>query len=215
MSSSWSVTATVGEVGITIAITDALQEDDILSGLAGYGAQGGKALADKMDADAAALLSGFSNTTGVTTGGLDVDTFISAIGALEARDAPGPYVAVLHPVQVHQLRSDMAASSASWVNNVSDQRLGANGNAGFVGNWFGVDVYQSTNVPENTRSTVDVYDGGIFTKGQALVHVSKRDARSEFERDASARLSEITVTARYADAELVDEFGQVLFSNQA
>lgn len=209
-----SITATVGEVGITIAVTDALQEDDILSGLAEYGRQGGRALADKMDSDAAALLTGFSNTTGVTTGGLTVASFLTAIGALEARDAPGPYVAVLHPVQVHQLRSAMAASSASWVNNVTDQRLGANGNAGFVGNWFGVDVYQSTNTPTNTRSTVAVYDGAIFTKGQALVHVSKRDARSEFERDASARLSEITVTARYANAELVDEYGQVLYSNQ-
>lgn len=210
-----SITVTVGEVGITIAVTDALQEDDILAGLAGYGRQGGLALADKMDSDAAALLSGFSNTTGVTSGGLTVASFIGAIGALEARDAPGPYVAVLHPVQVHQLRAAMAASSASWVNNVTDQRLGANGNAGFVGNWFGVDVYQSTNVPTNTRSATAVYDGAIFTKGQALVHVSKRDARSEFERDASARLSEITVTARYGNGELVDEFGQVLYSNQA
>lgn len=209
-----SVTATVGEVGITIALTDALQEDDILAGVSAYGAQAGQALADKMDADAAALLSGFSNTTGVTTGGLDVATFLNAIGALEARDAPGPYVAVLHPVQAHQLRQNMAASSAGWTGNLTDARLGAK-TAGYIGNWFGVDVYQSTNAPTNTRSTVEVYDGAVFSQGQALVHVTKRDARSEMERDASARLTEITVTARYAVAELVDEYGQVLYSNQA
>lgn len=208
-----SVTATVGEVGITIAVTDALQEDDILSGLAEYGAQGGKALADKMDADSASLLSGFSNATGVTTGGLTVDTFLSAIGALEARDAARPFVAVLHPVQWNQLAKDLASSTATIHSNNTDRQVGTQ--AGYVGNWFGVDIFQSTNVPTNTRSTVAVYDGAIFTRGQALVHVSKRDARSEFERDASARLSEITVTARYADAELVDEYGQVLYSNQA
>lgn len=210
-----SVTATVGEVGITIALTDALQEDDILAGVSAYGAQAGRALADKQDADAAALLSGFSNTTGVTTGGLTVAAFLGAIGALEARDAPGPYVAVLHPVQVHQLRTAMAASSASWVNNVDDNRLGARPGTGFVGQWFGVDVYQSTNAPTNTRSTVAVYDGAIFARNQALVWVEKRAARSETERDASARLTEITVTSRYAVAELVDEYGQVLYSNQA
>lgn len=208
-----SVTATVGEVGITIAVTDALQEDDILSGLAEYGAQGGKALADKMDADSASLLSGFSNTTGVTTGGLTVDTFLSAIGALEARDAARPFVTVLHPVQWNQLAKSIASSAATIHSNNTDRQVGTQ--AGYVGNWFGVDIFQSTNVPTNTRSTVAVYDGAIFTRGQALVHVSKRDARSEFERDASARLSEITVTARYADAELVDEYGQVLYSNQA
>lgn len=208
-----SVTATVGEVGITIAVTDALQEDDILSGLAEYGAQGGKALADKMDADSASLLSGFSNTTGVTTGGLTVDTFLSAIGALEARDAARPFVSVLHPVQWNQLAKDIASSTATIHSNNTDMQVGTK--PGYVGNWFGVDIFQSTNVPTNTRSATAVYDGAIFTRGQALVHVSKRDARSEFERDASARLSEITVTARYADAELVDEYGQVLYSNQA
>lgn len=210
-----SVTATVGEVGITIALTDALQEDDILAGTAAYARQAGMALADKMDADSAALLSGFANTTGVTTGGLTVAAFLDAISALERRDAPGPYVAVLSPVQVHQLRQAMAASSASWVNNVDDRRLGTNANAGFVGNWFGVDVYQSTNVPTNTRATVAVFDGAIFTRGQALVWIEKRAARSETERDASARLTEITVTSRYGVAELVDEYGQTLYSNQA
>src|SRR5690554_5342290 len=44
------VTITVGEVGIVITLTDNTQEDDIISGLAEYGAQGGKALADKQDA---------------------------------------------------------------------------------------------------------------------------------------------------------------------
>jgi len=208
-----SVTVTVGEVGITIAVTDALQEDDILSGLAGYGRQGGLALADKMDADAAALLSGFSNTTGVTTGGLTVDTVLAAIGALEARDAARPFVGVLHPVQWNQLARDIASSAATIHSNNTLAEVGTK--PGYVGNFFGIDWFQSTNVPTNTRSATAVYDGALFTKGQALVHVSKRDARSEMERDASARLSEITVTARYGNAELVDEYGQVLYSNQA
>lgn len=209
------VSITVGEVGIMIAVTDNLQEDDIIAGLVEYGEQGGKALADKQDADLAALLSGFSNTTGVTTGGLTVSAFLDAIAALDARDATKPYVAVLHPTQWAQLSKNIATASATiWAQGAGqgDSRLGQQG--AFVGNFFGVDVYQSTNVPTNIRATVAVYDGAVFSR-EALAWVEKRQSRTEFERDASARLTEIVVTSRYGVGELVDAWGQVLYSNQA
>lgn len=215
-----SVSVTVGEVGITIAVTDNTTEDDILSGLAEYGRNGGLALADKMDADAAALLSGFSNATGDGTADLSVATLIDGIAALEARDAPKPYVGALHTVQWHQLSKDIATSSASiWSQGggQGDSRLGAK--PGFVGNFFGVDLYQSTNVPadgQDTQATpANVYDGAIFSKEQALAWVNKRDARSEMERDASARLTEITITSRYGVGEIVDEYGENLMSARA
>ena len=208
-----SVTATVGEVGIMTTITDALTEDDILAGVGDYGRQLGLALADKQDADAAALLSGFSNTTGVTSGGLTVATILSAIAALAARDVPGPYVGVLHPTQAFQLQKEIAASTASIWTAGGDGRIG---NAeSYLGSLLNVQWYQSTNVPTNTRSATAVYDGAIFSANKALVHVGKREARSETERDASARATEIVVTSRYAVAELVDSYGQVLYSNQA
>lgn len=208
-----SVTATVGEVGIMTTLTDALTEDDILAGVGDYGRQLGRALADKQDADSAALFSGFSNATGVTTGGLTTATILSAVAALAARDVPGPYVGVIHPTQMFQLQSEIAASSATIWASGGDSRIG-NANA-YQGNLLGVEWYQSTNTPTNTRATVAVYDGAIFSANQALVFVSKRDARSEMERDASARATEIVVSSRYAVAELVDSYGQVLYSNQA
>ena len=202
------VSATVGEVGIMITPTDALTEDDILAGLAEYGQQGGRALADKQDADLAALLAGFSNSTGTTGTALTVAKFLAAIRALDSRDAPKPYVAVLHPVQVAQISTEVAASTASiW-------QGGSNGDArwgqqdAMWGRLFGVPVYQTTNV---STDAVD-YFGGIFSQGQALVYVSKREARTEFERDASARLTEIVITSRYGVAELVDNYGQELLS---
>lgn len=206
-----SVTATVGEVGIMTTLTDALTEDDILAGIGDYGRQLGLALADKQDADAAALLSGFSNATGVVSGGLTVATILAATAALHARDVTGRLVGVLHPTQLYQINAEVAASSASiWVNGAN-----AIGNSGaYVGNLLGVEWYQSTNVPTNTR-TNPVYDGAIFAANEALVHVNKREARSEMERDASARATEIVVTSRYGVAELVDSYGQVLYSNQS
>lgn len=208
-----SVTATVGEVGIMTTITDALTEDDILAGVGDYGRQLGLALADKQDADSAALLSGFSNATGVTTGGLTIATIISAIAALQARDAPQPYVGVLHPTQWFQVQTEVAASQASIWTAGGDSRWGASPN--YLGRLLGVEWFQSTNVPANTRAATAVYDGAIFTQNEALVFVSKREARSETERDASMRATEIVVSSRYAVAELVDSYGQVLYSNQA
>ena len=203
------VAITVGEVGILITVTDALQEDDILAGLAAYGQQGGRALADKQDADSAALLSGFSNSTGTTAQALTQARFLAAIRALDGRDAPKPYVAVLHPVQFAQLSNDIVTNGGNiWAQGAGqgDSRFGSQG--AMAGNFFGVNVYQTTNVPNDGTD----YSGGIFSQGQALVFVSKREARTEFERDVSFRLTEIAITARYGVAELVDSYGQKLLS---
>lgn len=201
------VAASVGEVGIMTTVTDALQEDDIWAGLAEYGADLGQAVADKMDADSAALLASFSNTTGTTGTALTQARFIAAIRALEARDAPKPYVAVLHPVQYGQLAADIATNGGNWSSGLGDARIGATG-PGYASNWFGVATYTTSNVTDDATD----YSGGMFSSGKALMFVGKREARTEFERDASFRLTEIVCTSRYAVAELVDSWGQELLS---
>ena len=202
------VSASVGEIGIMTTVTDALQEDDIYAGLAEYGQQLGSAVADKMDADSAALLASFSNVTGTTGQALTQARFIAAIRALEARDAPKPYVAVLHPVQYGQLTNDIATNGGNWASGLGDARVGATAGPGFAANWFGVGVYTTTNVTDDATD----YSGGLFSSGRALMFIGKREARTEFERDASFRLTEIVVSSRYAVVELVDTWGQELLS---
>lgn len=205
------VSITVGEVGIMTSLTDALTEDDILRGASEYGDQLGKALADKEDADLAALVASFSNTTGVDTDSLTYADHIAALRALEARDAPGPYVAVYHPVQVGQLHNDVAANGgAFWGAGTqdNDSRFGAM-RRGSYGVLASVAIYSSTNVPTGGLTG---YFGGMFSPA-ALAFVSKREARTEFERDASARLTEIVVSSRYGVGELVDAWGQTVISD--
>lgn len=207
---SGGVTITVGEVGVMTSLSDTLNEDDIIAGLSEYGAQLGNALADKMDADSAALLGSFSNTTGDDATALTYADHISALRALEARDVPGPYVAVYHPVQVGQLHEDVAANGgAFWGAGVvgGDERFTRLREGSDL---TGVYIYSTTNVP--TGGTTGYY-GGMFAAGQALAFVAKREARTEMERDASARLTEIVVTARYGVGELVDEWGQTVISD--
>lgn len=204
-----SVSITAGEVGIMASVTDEQSEDDIFSGLGPYGSQLGRALADKWDADLAALLAGHSNESGTTATALTQADFLAAIRALDARDAPKPYVAVLHPVQVAQLGNDIVTNGGSiWSQGGGrgDARFGSQGE--MWGNLFGVDIFQSTNVSNDGTD----YDGAIFSRGQAHGMVVKREARVEPDRDASMRLSEIVVTARYGVGELVDSYGQTITS---
>ena len=212
--STGGVTITVGEVGLSTTLSDALQEDDFLAGVMPYGAQLGRALADKEDADIAALLSGFSNTTGDNTNGLAVEDVVAAVRALEARDAQGMYRGVLHPIQFHQLGYDVMVTKTSPMfagDSPQDTRWGQS--QAYKGEFYNIPWYATTNVPTATR-TNPVYDGGVFTN-EALAFLVKREARVELERDASFRLTEIVVTSRYGVGELVDAYGQTLYSNQS
>jgi hypothetical protein len=207
-----NVTITVGEVGLMATVTDAQQEDDILAGLDGYARQLGRALADKMDADVTSLYSGFSTAVGDITNGLSQEDFLNAIRELDSNDAPGGRVAVLHPVQWSQLGKDIVVNGGSvWgADSPQDSRFGQQGpNAGVI---FNVPVWQTTNVPTNTR-TNPFYDGALYSS-EALGFVSKREGRVEFDRDASFRLTEIVTTSRYGVGELVDDYGVALYSNQ-
>lgn len=206
-----NVTITVGEVGIMATLTDAQLEDDILAGIDPYAMQLGKALADKQDADIATLFSSFSNATGDTTNGLSQEDVLGAIRALDSRDTPGQRYGVLHPVQFAQLGLDIVTNGGSvWgADSPQDTRFG--NQPPNVGSIFNIPFWQTTNVPTNTR-TNPVYDGAIYSS-EALAYVSKREARVEFERDASFRLTEVVVTARYGTGELVDDYGEVLYSN--
>lgn len=205
-----STSITVSEIGVMGTITDEQQEDDVLAGLDGYARQYGRAVSDKWDADIAALLSGFSNATGDVTNGLSQEDVLTAIRALEARDVPGTLRGALHPVQKGQLGLDIVTNGSTvWGgDNPQDGRFGPR----TMIDIFGVMFASSTNVPTNTRTNA-VYDGAIWGE-DALACVTAREARVEFERDASFRLTEIVVTARYGVGELTDAYGQVLYSNQ-
>ena len=206
-----------GEIGVMTSVSDVVQEDDIFANLDHYADQLARALADKWDADAAALLAGFSNTT--DSGGTDaanalvLTDFLLALRDLESRDAEGPWNAVLHPVQYNNLAIDIHENGgAIWGGDApQDARIGQR--RAFKGELLGTDVYTSTNVPTATVNTNDVYSGAIFSK-MAIARTVKRRARVELDRDASFRLTEIVVTGRYGVGELVDDWGQTIRSDQ-
>lgn len=196
---------------IRIDVTDLLAESTVVRAASQFAAQGGKAVADKRDADLAALLSGFSTVKGVDSASLSEANMLDSYTALQAADAPAPYVAVLQPVSVGHLRKAVANTSTINFHFTPDQMGGSPGN-GFQFSYYGIDVYSTTNVPSMGTTG---YGNAMFAKGQALARVDKRPIRVEPQRDASLRAWEFNLTSVYGQGELVDGWGVTINTDSA
>lgn len=205
-------TATSTMKGIAAVVSDVLDAVSLVDAVSHFAQVLGRSVAEKEEVDLNAQWDNFSNATTATTV-LLLDDFVKAIGALEARDATGSLVAVLHPKQVSDLRRDLtgtvAASffgserGAGVAGDVSDAKLG-----GAVGNIAGVDVFQTSTVPEATDKK-----GGMFVRGVTNGMYQVWDARTETHREALYPATIIACSTHYGLAEIRDEWGQEIASD--
>lgn len=188
-----STVLTADEAGIMITVTDMLLNGAGLGGLEPFATELGKALANKIDADLLASASSFTNSVGATGVDMTEDDFLSAIYTLELGNAKGPFVAVLHPYQVSNLRHAIAASTGAVWGGPSAPAA----ELGSLGTLYGVDIVQSTNCA-SVNANADRL-GVMMPLGNqsGLAYVLKTGAKTEFQRDASMRATEIVVTAVY------------------
>lgn len=107
-----------------------------------------------------AAAASFTTTAGLNTTTLSVDDFFDAIFALEQASsgsgAPGPYAAVLAPKALTELQDSLRNETGNAVSRMqsSMDMLSAKGE-NYAGNLFGVDVYRSAHVNENSSSGFD------------------------------------------------------------
>lgn len=205
-----SVTGTASEIGIQATITDVLEVSDIPAAHGARLRQLGRALADKMDVDICALLAGFSTDVGTTTVNIALADLLEVIYTLEVADAAnlGPIVAVLHPRQTADLRDALDAETGTVYGGAGFKMTMnelAKGNAGYFGSWFGIDIYQSTNVP--TANLAADRAGGAFIKDYALAMVQKWAAKIEPMRWAPIRGWVLVATSMYGVFEVEDAAG--------
>lgn len=188
-----STLLTADEAGIMITVTDMLLNGAGLGGLEPFAAELGKALANKIDADLLASASSFTNSVGTSGVDMTEDDFLSAIYTLELGNGKGPFVAVLHPYQVSNLRRAIAASTGAVWGGPSTPAA----DLGSLGTLYGVDIVQSTNC---ASVNVNADRMGVMMplgNQSGLAYVLKTGAKTEFQRDASLRATEIVVTAVY------------------
>lgn len=201
-----SVTIAASEIGIMATITDVLEVSDIPAAHGARLKQLGRALGDKLDIDICALFNGFSTAVGISGTDLALTHLLDAIYNLEVNDAAGlgSLVGVLHPVQVSHLRTEFEADSASLYQSSTDARI-SKSSAGYFGSWFGIDIFQSTNVPlVNTSAD---RGGAVFVRDYALGMVEKWAAKVEVMRWAPIRGFVLVATAMYGVGEVEDSAG--------
>lgn len=136
-----STLVTADEAGILITVSDMLLNGAGLGGLEPFAEELGKALASKIDADLLSSAASFAASVGTSGEDMDEAQFLSAIYKLELGNAKGPFVAVLHPYQVGNLRTAIAASTGAVWGGPSAPAV----EVGSLGTLYGVDIVQSTN----------------------------------------------------------------------
>lgn len=206
-------TATSTMVGTAANISDVLDAIAVVDAVSHFAGVLGRALAEKEETDLNAQWDNFSNATTAATV-LLLDDFMAAIGALEARDATGELVCVLHPKQVSDLRRDLTGTVAASFFG-SEKGAGTVGDAlpdaklgGAVGNIAGVDVFQTSTVPVSTDRK-----GGMFVKGVTNGMYQVWDARTESHRETLHPATTLATTSHYGLAEIRDTWGQEIASD--
>lgn len=168
-----------------------------------YTDKAGYEVARAMDADIAALYSGFSQSVDASTGLTDAHV-IQAIEYLDTADAPRDGRSfVIHPKAMADLRAldKFTRYDAVGKAGVQDGR-----NNGLVANVYGIDVYVSTNVALNTTPTPDEWNNLMFHK-EAIGLAVQSAPKVESEYSVDYLGWKVATHTIYGVAELRDLFG--------
>ena len=198
-------TITASEVGVMTTLTDLARESSSRPIAQDIGRVFGEALAKKVDTDLVGLFPSFASANDLGSAGteLTADLLLKAESTLRALNVPRPYYAVFHPKAVFNLKKTLTqagySGTATALSSVGENVYGS----GFVGNIFGIDVYENANI---SISSAGDCVGGVFhpiSLGLAM----KMDFKIETQRDASLRATEIVGTMTYGQGIVKDNYG--------
>jgi hypothetical protein len=162
--------ATAAADGMSATTTKLLEHVMVGDAVGHFSGVLARSVAEAEENEAANLLGGFSSTVGSTGADLTLAQFQSAVSTLEQADADGPLVAILHPVQVGDLRAATTVTSNAFYlgnPNLNESILqDISRPAGFVGQLFGVPIYQTSAVA--TANTAADRAGAVFVDRMAL-----------------------------------------------
>lgn len=212
-STTWStdgVTLTPVERGVYVQISKRALHADPFTDLAPYGEQIGRALASDEDAlilDAVSF-STIVNEQGGGANNVAAADFLTAIGQLEAANAPGPYFAVFHPVSWAKVRAGL--DDASAFANVGRQIVEGFGEGltqlnGYVGSPYGVPTFISTNV-NDVSDDANSYANIMFSR-EAIGYAFLKDLGVDVDDNVTARAFDMMGWYAGDADELVDAWG--------
>jgi hypothetical protein len=205
------VTITAAEIGVRRDVTDAALEETII------GAQlfdflvrdSGVLAAISLDEDLCGLFPSLSTSVGTSGSDLTLANMVEAQAQVRKNKMRGQLVYILDDQQASDYQAAQAAATSTTINSLMQPATGIE--TGWLGTFFGQPVWQTgLCVTANTGANVV---GACFIRGDtnptsaAFGGVLTRDVRTELERDASARLTEFVMTAKWGVGEIADESG--------
>lgn len=211
-----TVDLTATERGAKIIITDKLAREWGTTGVFEViGRQFGDAAARKQDRDTQALYSGLNGGTAYGAAGTALTLALYAGGIARARGGGAssassagsepfdPTYAVQHPHVMYLVTRSATAIGSGTSMKVNDVREEAMLKRFFDFSFNGVDAYESKNIFIDSSGDAT----GVLAQRDALVGLTSVGWRTERERDASNRGTEVNFTADYGVFELDDLHG--------
>jgi len=198
-----TVDLTASEVGAKVIITDKLSRQSADNVFSIIGRQLGDGMARKKDNDVTALYSGFDTDLGASGRDFDIANVAAAVAYAKGSNFGSQLYINHHPFTIFDLAKEAAGTAATYPMTPGwSQDLLGNFWSG-IRPIFGVPIFEDGNI---TRTTPAATVGFIGDK-TAMAVLKSVDTRTERERDASLRATEVILTSDYGVFELDDSRG--------
>jgi len=201
-----TVDLTAAEVGAKIIITDKLARQSAENVFSIIGRQLGDGMARKKDKDVLALYSGFSTDIGAAGRSMSLANVSATVAYAKGNKFGSQVYIVQHPFAVWDIANTAVTASATYpVPHGWSEDL--------LGNFFsGLRPINGVAIFEDGNISIDSSDDaiGVCADKTALAVLKSVDTRTERQRDASLRATEVVITADYGVFELDDSKGVAL-----
>lgn len=199
---------TLTEAGIMTTLTDMARNHSVSNVVADLGKLFGEAIAKRHDRAITGLFSTFSSAIGQAQDEIEVKDLFEAYATLKANAVPGPYFGVFNPKAIYNVKKTL---TNTFVNpnpaNVVNQAM----TEGYIGRIAGIDIFESSNVVEDSATGVT---NAVFSR-DALGLAVAQNINIETQRDASLRAEEVVASTRYGVAVLHNSYGvKIIGDNQ-
>jgi len=202
-------TFNVGQVGIRTLVTDMALNASASNVVADLGQLFGNAIAKKIDQDLMANFQSFTtNVIGSSSTTVTAALIMQGITKLKNAGVPTDGLAcVLHPSVAYDLKAALTnqgavAFTGGAYGAVANQAM----MDGYVGQLFGMQVFESSNAPLITSGSAGDYAGAIFHR-DALGFGLMRDIQIETQRRASYIGTDLVASAIYGTGVVYEGYG--------
>ena len=210
-----TVDLTASEVGAKVILTDKLVREQQNNVFTIIGKQLGDAMARKKDTDVHSLYSSLNGgtTLGAATKFMKASNVQGAITYAKANKFGSQIYILHHPNSVAYLSKEAATVASS-----GSAELSSGWSADLLKDfWSGLRPMNGVSIFEDGNLSVDSSDDatGVIADKTAMAVLKSVDTRTERQRDASLRATEVVITSDYGVFELDDSRGAGLIFDAA